>query len=110
MSVLLKRRTGTVVVEVEALTGVDGQGAPAYASPVEIDARVVHEHHVLRRPTGTEIHTALTLWADGAQAGLPREEDRVALTDGSTFIVVERKDRRTLQNVLDHVRLRCRRE
>lgn len=111
MTITLKRHAPLEEIQVETLTGVDGQGKPEYDSPVTIDAYVEHEDRVLRLVGGEEIEVKATVWVDGAQDVLPAHSARLTLENGLVGIVVERVDARTIQsNTVDHVRLFLRKE
>ena len=101
-------------VDVEVRTGQDGQGAPSYDTPVEIDARVVEEEDVARNADGVEVRTTLTVFVDPDQSVIPAEQDRLTWPAGGadTFIVVARsRPRRILgDGAVDHAMLKCREE
>jgi len=103
---------GFETVQGQAPTGVNEAGKPTYGSQTAFKARVVREEKVARLADGSEIATMATLWEDalGSQSVIPVEEWRLTLSDGLIGIVVERMEGRTLGGVLDHVRLRLRRE
>lgn len=107
MSVLLKRHAELETVTVEPYLTVDGQGKPSYDTAAEIVGRVVREDDVARTREGDEIKSVATVWVDGEQSPLPVYNDRVTVT-GLVGIVVEHVERRTLRNVLDHVRVKLR--
>lgn len=108
MSVTLKRHGTLQTVQVLAYASVDGQGKPTYAASVNISGRVVREDVVVRAANGEDIRTVATVWVDGAQSPLPKVDDKLQLADGLVGIVVERVDGRTIQDVLDNVRVRIR--
>lgn len=111
MSVLLRRQLVLETVQLEVISGLDGQGMPSFDSPVDLEARVVREDAVVRTPAGQDIKTTTTAWFDGEQDPLPNVDDRVTTADGSVGIVVERIDGKALQRgTLDHVRIRLREE
>lgn len=109
MSVTLLRHAKLQTITVKALTGVDGQGKPAYGTGANISGKVVREKQVVRLANGSEINTSVSAWIDGAQTTLPDTDDRLEFADGTVGIVVERKDVRSVTtDVLDHIRLRLR--
>ena len=107
---VLTQGIGFETVQAQAPSGVDGQGKPSYGAQVAFKARVVREEKVARLGDGSEIVTVATLWEDAGQPVLPVEEWRLTLTGGLVGIVVERNEGRNLSGVLDHVRMRIRRE
>lgn len=113
MSVSLKRHARLETVSVARITGVDGQGKPAYAAAVDVQARVVRKDEVVRsvvqmlRP-GDETKIVATVYVDAEQALLPEANDRLTLADGLVGIVVERKDSKSVTGGLDHVRVKIR--
>lgn len=104
------RGEGFETLTLEQRTGVDGQGKPAYGSPMDVEGRAVRETDVARTGTGSEVRTIATVWLVGTTTPLPVHEDRITLADGLTGIVVERVDGKTLGGVLDHIRLMLREE
>ena len=109
MSVGLQLATLEDVV-VEPQTGLDGQGKPTYGTSSLVKGRVVGETKVIRRGSGSEIETFATIWIAGDQVPLPLQEDRLTLVSGLVGIVVERLEGRRLSNVLNHIRIRLRKE
>jgi len=109
---VLVQGIGFETVQAQAPTGFDETGKPTYGSNQSFKARVVREEKVARLADGSEIATMATLWEDarGSQSVIPVEEWRLTLSDGLVGIVVERMEGRSLAGVLDHVRLRLRRE
>lgn len=111
MSAVLTR-AATETVQVEAVTGIDAQGLPAYDSPVAIQARVVRHDTVdpagTRLGNGDLVQGIATLWVDGAAASLVALHDRVTLADETTGIVGDRIEARTLKGTLDHLTLTLR--
>jgi|SRR5690242_1638268 len=108
MTTILHSGRGMITVGVDAIIGVDGQGKPQYATTVDILARVVHQVTLIQKPDGSTINADATLWIDGQQPVLPKEQDQIELPDGTLLEVLERKDGVTLNGALDHVRLMCR--
>jgi len=108
-SVLLARHLTLSDLTLEVLTGVDGQGAPTYDTPVAIQARAVRENKVVDGPDGTRIMTDLMLYVPGTEAVLPNSQDRVGLGT-ETFIVVVTKDINDSSATCVARRVRCRRE
>lgn len=110
MSVILDRHLKLGTVGIEARTGVDGQGVPAYSTSVDFDVRAVRQTKEVVGPDGSSIRTQLTLWVPfDAEVAFPDESDRVTF-DGTTFIVAEVKDVKDSSARLHHRRCRCRRE
>ncbi len=110
MSVILDRHLTLETVGIEAHTGVDAQGAPAYDTSVDYDVRVVRQDKVIITADGSKLRTQLTLWVPfDATVAFPDERDRVTL-GGITFIVAEVKDVKDSNAVIHHRRCRCRRE
>lgn len=110
MSVTLLRHAALEAITIEHATGIDGQGRPAYAAGVTVQARVVRKGSVVMLANGDEVHVSITIWIPANQADFPNEDDRVTCLDGFVGIVTDRSDTKTLQNVLDHVRVHLRRE
>lgn len=108
MSVILDRGQGMETVSLEVLTGVDGQGAPAYDSPVDITVRAVREDTVVVLGSGSEVRSVATLWIPGTMTPMPGDQDRVTLADGLRGTVVELLKRKRLDGTLDHVRIKLR--
>src|SRR5690242_16320853 len=108
MSTILHSGRGMVHVSVDKVLGVDGQGKPQYATPVDILARVVHQVTLIQRPDGSTINADATMWIDGQQPLLPDRQDQITLADGTLYEVLERKDGVTLNGGLDHIRVMCR--
>jgi len=108
MSVILERHATLETVALEIASGVDGQGKPAYAAAVSVDARVVRMADVARTVTGTEIRTFATVLIPGGQGTFAGENDRVTTADGLVGIVVEREDGRRINGTLDYVALKLR--
>jgi len=109
MTVTLSRRVQLETVEIEVYAGRDGQGMASYDSAVEIEARVVREDAVVMISGGTEVKTVLTLWVPGDQSPLPGDQDRITY-ESEAYVVVDRKEGKTLKGVIDHVRAQCREE
>jgi hypothetical protein len=111
MSVSLKRHGRLEAVTIQALTGLDGQGKPAYGTGTVVQAHVERTRQVIRTGTGSEVEIMATLWVDGAAAALPTSEGRVTLADGLVGIIMTRDEGRDLQaNALDHVVVQLRQE
>lgn len=117
------RRLQKETWELERLTGLDGQGMPSYASPVEFDANVVDYDMVGQKrgqafvvmSDGSEVLVRKTLYVEGDESDIPDEGDRVGPPgeDEDRFIVAERSALRGLRRPRDendHVRLRVRDE
>ena len=109
------RRLPTEVVQLERSTGLDGQGAPSYASAIEFDANVLEydaargEQFVIL-PDGSRVDTPLTLYIRGDETAVPDVADRITLVSGVQFIVMERtvvSGLRSSRSEPDHYRLRC---
>lgn len=98
-------------VEVESISGRDGQGKVSYGTAVTIEAHAVHETVLIVGPDGNQENATLTLYVPGDEAVLPAVGARVT-QDGSPFIVRERSEYKNFDRTgsLDHVRLRCREE
>lgn len=109
MSITLDRAVKEIIM-LAADNGVDEQGMPVYLTPVAIEGRVVRGDEVVRLANGSEIKTFVTAWIDSAQVPLPSTDDRIVLASGLIGIVVERTEGKTLQGVLDHVRIKAREE
>lgn len=109
MSRILARKAKLETVTVEAFAGLDGQGAPSYASGVDIEARVVREDAVVIGSDGSEERTTLTLYVPEGQSPMPVKQDRITV-GGTDYIVRETKEAKTLKGTVDHVRARCREE
>jgi len=105
MSVTLNRHVVLETVQVEVRTGVDGQGMPAYDSPVDIDVRLTRQDRVVMRPDGTYMQLELTVWVPADAAVLPNEHDRLTY-GGEQFIVLQVKDVKDRAAQLVHRRLR----
>lgn len=113
MSESLRRHVGLEEFTVETVDGVDGQGLPAYTSPVLGEGVLMKEVQVVRNARGEEVTASATLFIDAEDTGAVAEENaRVTMTDGSYVgIVVARVDVRQLQSdELDHVTLHLRDE
>ena len=108
----------TETISWEAYQGLDGTGAPDFATAVDLDANVVPydvlaggEEYVIG-PDGTRIRIPLSLYFVGDAATVPVEGDRVTWS-GTAYIVVERT---TVSGLFytaaqpDHFELRCRAE
>jgi len=94
MSVILSTHLKLETVGIEAFTGVDGQGAPAYATSVDYDVSVVRQDKVVIGADGSKLRTQLTLWIPfDASVAFPDERDRITF-DGTQFIVAEVKAQR----------------
>lgn len=108
MSVRLARGEGVEVISLEQMLTVSKQGKPSYDSPIDLDARVVREDALVKLGNGSEVRTTVTLWLEGSQTPLPRNQDRITTADGLVGIVVEVLQRKRLDGSLDHVRARLR--
>lgn len=107
MTITLSRRVSLETVGIEVYGGRDGQGMAEYETEQEIEARVVREDAVVVGSDGTDVKTSLTLWVPGDQNPLPGDQDRITY-ESEAFIVIDRKEAKTLAGVVDHVRVRCR--
>lgn len=105
MSVLLKRHAKVETITVKALSTIDKQGKPTYASAgVSVSAVVRRADSVVRSASGEDIQTFATVYIDGEQTTFPGIDDRVELADGLVGIVVSRDKVPGLQSgTLDHV-------
>lgn len=116
MSQLLSNPDTLQTLTIEALTGVDGQGAPQYATGVPVSGRAVRKDDVVRGVTpigapGEEVVTVATVWVGAEEELLPEHGARISTEDGLVGIVVERKEVRNLRyGTLDHVRVKLRKE
>lgn len=110
MSVLLKRHAGVVLCTLEKVGDLDGQGRPAYDSPVLVSGFPIREQTVVRRSNGDEVQAVASVHCDAEQAVLPAENDRLTLPDGFVGIVVSRGDGRNVAGALDHVVVHLREE
>lgn len=110
MSVTLLRHGKLQSVTVKAAGSLDAQGIPTYGASQVIAGRVVRKNEEIRLPTGESVKVAVTAWFAGSASPLPVLNDQLTFADGLVGIVVERHDNRTLQDALDHVRVRCREE
>lgn len=111
MSVILERGSQLEDVSLEVLSGLNGQGKPTYQTAVTVRARVVPGDNVVRNSAGDDVNTIATVWIPASEAVLPRFNDRITTAGGLVGIVVERMERRTVQTgVLDHVRVRIKRD
>jgi hypothetical protein len=108
VSVLLSRSATLETFEVEANNGTDDQGRPNYDSPVAIEGRVVREDTVVMLGTGESVTSVVTVWVNGTETPLPTTDDRLTFADGLVGIVVEYHAGKTLNDVLDHVRVKAR--
>lgn len=108
MTVLLRRHAKLESVTWQPLTGVDGQGKPAYANPgTALMANVERGQEVIRLTNGQEVRIEATLWFDYT-ASLPVLNDKLVLT-GLTGIVVMRDEPADSQSgVIDHVEVMIR--
>lgn len=103
----------TEAVGVERYLSRDGQGKPSYQSIPDINARVVSEDRVVKRPDGTEVLTTFTVHVDAGQDYMPLHHDRLTVShlgDQRTVIVESRSERKRLNGRLVHVLLLCREE
>lgn len=108
---VLSSGVGFESVQAEATAALDIQGKPGYVAQVTIKARVVRGESVVRKPDGSETVAIAELWVDVTQPALPLEEWRLTMpSDGLVGIVIERLERRTLTGVVDHIKLKLRRE
>lgn len=107
--------------ELERFAGLDGQGKPSYASPVDFDADVVEGDPAARRDgnqyltdtSGSRILVRRTLYIEGDEPNIPDEQDRVGPPGGTKFIVAEKSSYRGLRYARgeeDHFRVRVRDE
>ena len=109
MSVILGTHLKLETVGIEAFTGVDEQGTPAYGTSVDYDARIVRTDKGVIGADGSKLRTQLTLWIPfDAEVAFPDERDRVTF-DATEFIVAEVKDVKDRNAVVQHRRVRCRR-
>lgn len=106
MSSILSR--GLTTVSVEAVLGTDDQGAPSYASPFDVDARVVFTTEMLPQPDGSQIRSTVTLWADAGQTPIV-EQSRVIIL-GVNYIALQVDQLKRLDGTIDHQRVRLREE
>lgn len=109
MSVILSRHLTLEEIQLEPFVSVDGQGLPAYSSPVDVDARAIRRTDFIQMTDGSRIQTELTVWVPGTAATLPSEKDRITF-EGTTYIVAQIKDVKARDATLEHRRARCRRE
>lgn len=111
MSTLLTRGLELETVTVELQDSTDGQGAPTYASPENIQAYVVEEDKVVVSADGTEHLSVRTVYVGADQTPAPQRNARLTM-GGDTFIVLEIKRRKRLSRSggLDHTQAQCREE
>lgn len=113
------RRLPLETLELERFDSMDGQGAPSYDTAIDIEANVVEYDasatgkgaSFVTVPDGSQVHTPLTLYMRGDATVVPSEQDRITLSDGRAFIVVEKKPvsgLRKRRTEPDHYRLRLR--
>ena len=113
------KRLPKETVSWEAFSGLDGQGSPSYASPVELEAKVFPYDTTMRgqgerfvvMENGSRIETPLTLYIDGESESVPGEQDRITIDSDRSFIVVEKQVASRLDYSRfepSHYRLRCR--
>lgn len=106
---VLKQGIGFETVQVLVRGALDAQGKPTYAAPAAIKARVVREATEVIQADGSTIKSMATLWVDAAQSPLPHEQDHLQLDAGATLVtVIEFMERRNLQGMVDHVRVKVR--
>lgn len=115
MSQLLQREGALQELGVEPLTGVDGQGLPAYGSTETVLGRVVQKDEATRGTmivgaSGEEVAVMATIWIDGEEDTLPGDGDRITTEQGLVGIVVESKEGRNLSGDLDHIRIKLSKE
>jgi hypothetical protein len=108
-SVILDRHLTLETISVEQQSGVDGQGRPAYAAAVEIEARVLRQDKVVLMGDGTQQRTQLSVWVPADEDYLPVETDRITYSS-EQFIVAEMKEVKDGKAQAVHRRLRCRQE
>ena len=108
-SVTLARHLTLETMQVEEMTGLDGQGKPSYNTPVDVDARITREDKLSMRADGSYVKTNLTAWVPADAAIIPDEQYRVTYAS-IAFIVEMVKDVKNRNAELVHRRLRCRRE
>lgn len=102
------RVDGLEEIEVEAVAGIDGQGAPLYDSPILAHARVTRQESTVRGASGEEVQTSVTMWIDGGEAILPEVDARITRANGWMGIVVVRQDGTSLGGTVEYVRLQLR--
>lgn len=117
MSRLISRIMNLETISVEVFAEYDGEGAPSYSSPIEIQAHAKATDAFVTNPagstdqTGEKVSAPLTLWVPPDAEVIPGEQDRI--TRGSeVFIGIELTSPRRLKSStasFDHYRLRCRR-
>lgn len=111
MTYALRRHSTLEAVSVEVRTTVDGQGMPAYAAAVEVQARVLRVTEVERMASGQEVRTVAMLLIDAEQSTHPTFDDRITTADGLVGIVVYREDEKTIQSgELSHIIVKMREE
>jgi len=114
MSRLISRIMDLETISVEVFDDYDGEGAPSYSSPIEIEAHAKATDAFVTNPEGStdqKVKAPLTLWVPPDAEVIPGEQDRI--TRGlEVFIGIELTSPRRLKastSSPDHYRLRCRR-
>ncbi|KKL19138.1 hypothetical protein LCGC14_2468520 [marine sediment metagenome] len=109
-SVSLGRHVTLETIGVEVFLNVDGiEGAPAYDTPVSVQARVLRQDKVLWLGDGSHTTTVLTVWFPQDTSPLPDHRARLEWED-EFFIIEQVKDVKDRNATLVHRRVRCRRE
>ena len=113
MSVIIDRLMSRETVSIEAQSGTfDGQGKPGFSAGVDVDCGVIRSDKYVIDPEGAKILTPLTLYVPPDGALTPGDADRVTLSGGDVFTVIEVTAPRRIgaargSTTADHTRARC---
>lgn len=100
VSTRLREHTASI----EPFDSLDGQGAPSYQASTDIKCRAVPTAEQTVDADGSDVRADLVAWVPSSEDVLPGVDDRIT-HDGTSYIVVNRMERRRLAGGLDHVKV-----
>jgi hypothetical protein len=108
--VVLGRHLALEEILVERVTGVDGQGLPAYSTPMSAQVRASVEDRVVAGARGQSVVSNLTLWIPSESPVQPEVDDRITRANSSSYVVVAVHDVLDRHGSLVHRKAYCRLE